>query len=142
MTSRQQRRAQARQQARGLRGEILRAQLPREPGCGANARRLLETHLAQHPAPILRDAKTVVSELVNNAFICGQGAFQLRLVHRRNRLRIEVIDEGNGADVHITEPGVHGGRGLRMVDQLARRWGSHQGTTHVWADLRDLPPAL
>jgi hypothetical protein len=129
--------AQAR--TRELRGELLRVPLPREPSCGAHARGLLQTHLAHHHAAALQDAKTVLSELVNNAFIHGQGAIQLRLSHRQNRLRIEVIDEGAGAEICITDSGLHGGNGLRIVDQLARRWGAREGATHVWADL-PLPP--
>ena len=133
--------ARARERARELRGELLRVALAREPSCGASARRLLEAHLAQHPAGMLLDAKTVVSELVNNAFIHGRGAIELRVSHRLNRLRIEVIDEGAGAKVRITDRGVEGGQGLRVVDELAWRWGAREGTTHVWADLPPRPPA-
>lgn len=82
----------------------------------------------------------VLSELVNNAFVHGQGAIRLRVSHRHDRLRIEVIDEGSGAAIHIADHAPDGGSGLRIVDQLARRWGAYEGTTHVWADL-PLPPA-
>lgn len=132
--------ARAQERARELRGTVLRVPLAREPGCGARARQLLAVHLAQHPAPMLEDAKTVVSELVNNAFIHGRGAIELRLSHRQNRLRIEVIDEGTGAEIRVAGRRVEGGHGLRIIDQLARRWGVGEGTTHVWADLPLLPP--
>ena len=133
--------ARAREQAGELRGELLRVPLPRHPSSGARARRLLETHLAQYPPLTLQDAKTVLSELVNNALIHGQGAIQVRLSHRHNRLRIEVIDEGTGAEIRITNRGLDGGNGLRITDQLALRWGAHEGTTHVWADLQLTPAA-
>jgi hypothetical protein len=111
--------ARAREQARELRGELLRVPLLRDPSCGASARRLLETHLAQHPRPTLQDAKTVLSELVNNAVVHGQGAIQLRLSHCRDWLRIEVTDEGTGAEIRIRDGGPKGGMGLGIVDQLA-----------------------
>lgn len=133
--------ARARERARDARGELLRVSLAREPSCGASARRLLEAHVAQHPARLLQDAKTVVSELVNNAFLHGRGAIELRLSQRHNRLRIEVIDERAGAEIRVTDRRREGGQGLRIVDQLARRWGAYEGTTHVWADLPLPPPA-
>jgi anti-sigma regulatory factor (Ser/Thr protein kinase) len=118
-----------------LHREIVCVQLPRDPTCAATARRLLESHFARYPASALADAKTVASELVNNAFIHGEGAIQLRLAHRENRLRIEVIDDGSGADIGIRNPGARGGQGLRLVDRLARGWGVREGTTHAWAEL-------
>ncbi len=44
----------ARGRARELRGELLRVPPAGEPSCGASARRLLEAHLAQHPARTLQ----------------------------------------------------------------------------------------
>lgn len=126
----------ARERARELRGEILRVQLPRARSCAVRARRLLEMHLPDELAAMLPDAKLVASELVTNAFLHGEGAIELRLLRRDKRLRVEVIDGGTGAEIRIADRAADGGRGLLIVDQLARRWGAYEGTTHVWADLR------
>jgi two-component sensor histidine kinase len=67
----------------------------------------------------------------------GRGEIRLTLQSRLGRLRVGVVDEGNGAAVKIRErtPDSVGGFGLKLVDQLASAWGAHDGTTHVWADL-------
>lgn len=111
--------------------------LPRSPEAGAVARGLISRHFA----PLLRGesllhAKLVASELVNNAYQHGRGQIRLEVRRRGDRLRIEVVDEGRGASVRITDrPSLLGGRGLRLVDTLTLSWGVNRGTTHVWADL-------
>lgn len=123
------------------------SELPRDPSCGRVARRLLEAHLGEDVDPaVLADAKTVVSELVNNAFLHGQGKIMLRVQLLDDRVRLEVVDEGQGASVSVREDGVSGaGRGLGIVQSLACEWGVFEGTTHVWAEIdteddeRDLP---
>ena len=67
------------QDARRVRGELVRVKLRREPTCAAIARRLAETHLSSADAEELADVKTVLSELVSNAFVHGEGAIELRL---------------------------------------------------------------
>lgn len=111
--------------------------LPRTPEAGAIARGLISRELApQLEAPALLSAKLVASELVNNAYQHGRGEIRLEVQRLGDRLRIEVIDEGEGASVMINEqPGERGGRGLRLVDSVALQWGAYEGTTHVWVDL-------
>lgn len=66
----------------------------------------------------------------------GRGEIRLTLQSRLGRLRVGVLDEGEGAPVKIREraPDRVGGFGLKLVDQLASAWGAYEGTTHVWAD--------
>jgi hypothetical protein len=45
---------------------------------------------------------------------------------------VEVADEGHGAVAITAAPGVSGGWGLRVVDDLADAWGSHEGSTRAW----------
>jgi hypothetical protein len=48
-----------------------------------------------------------------------------------------VVDQGHGAGLVAAaapDDDRPGGRGLRIVDQLAR-WGVHDGSTHVWFEL-------
>lgn len=115
----------------------IRVALPRTPEAGAIARGLISRELApQLEAPALLSAKLVASELVNNAYQHGRGEIRLEVQRLGDRLRIEVIDEGEGASVMINEqPGERGGRGLRLVDSVALQWGAYEGTTHVWVDL-------
>lgn len=81
-------------------------------------------------------ARLVVSELVTNAYLHGEGRIELRAALEDGRLRVEVVDEGTGNVPEIREAADEsGGFGLRLVDQLSSRWGAFEGTTHVWADL-------
>jgi hypothetical protein len=128
-------------QARKLRGEVFCVPLPRGLGSGAHARRLLERHLVEEPGATVEDAKLIASELINNAVVHGAGSIRPRLSRPPGRLRIEVIDDGENATVRMLEPGGDGGgRGFRIVNGLAHRWGARDGTTHVWAELR-CPPS-
>jgi hypothetical protein len=120
--------------SRYLRGELVRARIPRDPACGAIARGLIEEHLGTASAKELADAKTVASELVNNAFLHGKGTIELRITNRRACARIAVIDEGEGAAVRAGHS--DGCHGLDIVDALSVAWGVAKGSTHVWAELR------
>lgn len=93
---------------------------------------------------MLGDAKLVATELANNAVIHGEGRITLRAQVAGDAIRVEVIDEGSGnapAIRHEVRADGPGGRGLRIVDALAVRWGVFEGTTHVWADVALAPPA-
>ena len=119
--------------------QVFRQSLPRDPSCGRIARRLLEAHLGERFDGELDDAKTVASELVNNAYIHGEGPIELRVCAQDARLRIEVIDSGNNSALvamHLESCGTHG---LGIVYRLAQRSGTREGTTHVWAEL-PIPP--
>jgi anti-sigma regulatory factor (Ser/Thr protein kinase) len=127
--------------------QTIRATLPREPSCGSIARRLLQERLGGRLHPIvLGDAQTVTSELVNNAYVHGTGAIKLQMELADGRLRIEVVDEGQGAAIEVREQSIHGGgHGLQIVQSLSSAWGAFEGTTHVWAELetvRDDPADL
>ena len=90
--------------------------------------------LHQH---VLDDLYLVVSELVTNAVMHGQGAIRLRLQVDAGDLRGEVIDDGGGFEheLRAAGPSATSGRGLLIVDRLTNRWGVHEGTTHVWFEM-------
>jgi anti-sigma regulatory factor (Ser/Thr protein kinase) len=117
--------------------EPLEVDLPRAPTCAATARRWIERTLSTRLGPqAMGDLKLLVTELVDNAYKHGRGQIRLRIVPLADRIRIEVIDEGQGAAIKIRENGPErGGWGLRLVDGLALAWGAYEGTTHVWVDL-------
>jgi len=134
-----QRATRVRADAKHLRGELFHVELPRAPAAGGVARRLLDVHLGTELAEELADAKTVVSELVNNAVLHGRGAIRLRVSRRRGRIRIDVADEGNDATIRAgNAETLHG---LGIVDALSLAWGAHAGSTHVWAELAISAPA-
>jgi anti-sigma regulatory factor (Ser/Thr protein kinase) len=117
--------------------DLIRAELPRMPECGAIARRLLREHAGELlTGQTLDDAQLVATELANNAFRHGQGTIEFTVQMRDEHIRIELIDEGLGAVPQIGPSGsLEGGRGLLIVERVSVRWGSYPNTTHVWAEL-------
>jgi PAS domain S-box-containing protein len=78
----------------------------------------------------------VVSELVTNAIRHAVGPIRLRLIRERS-LICEVLDSGDTAP-HLRHPRTtdEGGRGLLLVSQFARRWGTRfvpEGKV-IWAE--------
>jgi anti-sigma regulatory factor (Ser/Thr protein kinase) len=119
-------------------GLTLAVELARDPSCSLAARTWLEDELGDRlSAEALTSARLVVTELVTNAFRHGRGAIELRAELTAERLRLHVVDEGEGAVPQIREEGggPDGGWGLQIVEALTTRWGAFEGTTHVWADL-------
>jgi anti-sigma regulatory factor (Ser/Thr protein kinase) len=85
------------------------------------------------------DVQLVVSELVTNATLHGAPPVAVELAWDAERIRIAVSDGDLGA-VAVTPPphrGIHGGRGLAIVERLAERWGVERipGGKMVWAEL-------
>ena len=93
--------------------------------------------------PLLDDMVTVVSETVANAVThtaSGREGGRVTVVVsvRGGVFRVEVADGGaGGARPHVKEEvGAETGRGLRIVDALAARWGFRADghRTVVWAE--------
>jgi len=121
--------------------ELLRLRLRCDASAPARARDALAR---LSPISRVRDeAVLVVSELATNAVLhsgCQPGEeFEVVAELMPACLRIVVTDPGHSGDTpRRRDPplGSAGGLGLRVVDKLARRWGSEQrGTTRVWAEL-------
>lgn len=95
-------------------------------------------------AGVVDDAELLVSELVTNALRHGRGAIELRAALDDDRLFVEVIDEGSGFERTLRRSDFDhvGGWGLEIVEELASRWGVHEGTTHVWFELERPGPRL
>ncbi len=80
--------------------------------------------------------RLMVSELVTNAVkYGGDGPVRLDVSAHGKRLRAEVIDQGSGFVAKSRERGQEGGFGLPLVEHLADRWGTFEGSTHVWFEL-------
>lgn len=120
-------------------------ELPRGPGAPSTARRSLARWYGGRLGDgELAEAQLLVSELVSNAVVHGAGRIQLRADMDEDRVMIEVMDEGSGFEhtarrVSFDEVS---GRGLTIVDGVASRWGIHEGTTHVWAEIEREGPRL
>ena len=66
-------------------------------------------------------ASLLVSELVTNSIVHASGAVTLRASWGDDRLHVDVRDQGGGTPT-ARDPETSG-RGLRIVDALATRWG-------------------
>jgi serine/threonine-protein kinase RsbW len=90
---------------------------------------------------IVGDAMLVASELVTNAVVHSgcteEELIDVRIELDRDRLLIAVRDPGtSGGTARVREDATFGGMGLRVVEQLARRWRSERSDGHhVWAEL-------
>jgi anti-sigma regulatory factor (Ser/Thr protein kinase) len=116
--------------------------LPRTLAAGSVARAAVQDRFgADLTSAQLEALELVVSELVTNAVLHGEGEVELRLAVDGQRIRGEVIDQGGGFEREVRDRGPDelGGRGLQIVEALSARWGIHEGTTHVWFELA--PPS-
>jgi anti-sigma regulatory factor (Ser/Thr protein kinase) len=112
--------------------------LPRRRDCAGIARRWVEQNVgAELDRGTLSDLQLLVTELVNNAYLHGEGQITVFIDPVPEAIRVEVVDQGTGAALEICEQKEFGpgGQGLRLVEALSDRWGAFEGTTHVWADL-------
>ncbi|PIM68095.1 PAS sensor protein [Streptomyces sp. JV178] len=111
--------------------------VPADPTFVAQARKLACEQLAAwqlHDLSFVTEL--IVSELVTNAIRYGDAPVQLRLI-RDDTLICEVSDSSSTAP-HMRRARAfdEGGRGLLLVAQLSRRWGSRHTRTGktIWAE--------
>jgi anti-sigma regulatory factor (Ser/Thr protein kinase) len=97
-------------------------------------------------------SETVTSTLDQARFGPGDGTFEIAYAIAGGRLRVEVSDDGGPARMRRRVHDVHAGsgRGLRLVQTLASRWGVREDTRGrtIWFELdlgaaaeRRAPPA-
>ena len=109
------------------------------------ARERLRTSLADRcPESLMEDARVVLSELVANSLRHAKPlddhTIAVAWSMRPDVLRLTVTDGGSPSSVPTPrKPGelATGGRGLKMVQTLAERWGveSEGAGTTVWAEV-------
>ncbi len=84
------------------------------------------------------DLRLLVSELVTNSVkYGGEGPVELHLDARGETIHAEIVDSGGGfepkaRDRELDDPG---GWGLHLVEELTDRWGTYEGSTHVWFEM-------
>jgi len=119
---------------------ILRVDIPRDRRAPSKARAAIDSLTGQVNPAVVPDAKLLVSELITNSVKYGEGGpVTLEVTSEDpNQMRVEVIDDGVGfVPVARTRAATEvGGWGLHLVETLSERWGVHEGSTHVWFELR------
>lgn len=118
-------------------------QLPATVVAPAAARAALDAAVTSPIAErAFETARLLITELVTNsirhAVMPHDSTIRLEIDTDDRLLRVEVHDAGREiTDLRPTERPIGGGYGLRLVDQLADRWGSDQGDqgTCVWFEL-------
>lgn len=109
------------------------------PGLARDAVRTLQPGV---PEDFVDDAALLVSELVSNGVkYGGEGRIMLHLEADADRVRAEIVDQGSGFEPQTRanrkmELADEGGWGLHLVETLADDWGVHEGSTHVWFEIR------
>ncbi|MER6955606.1 MULTISPECIES: ATP-binding protein [unclassified Streptomyces] len=103
----------------------------------AQVRRQLEGWGLADRAELVDTAELLVSELATNALLHCASSFRLTLNAAHGVLRCEVTDSGRRFPQVLQAGGAESGRGMFLVNALARRWSCHQdgaGKT-VWFEL-------
>ncbi|MFI8849157.1 SpoIIE family protein phosphatase [Streptomyces sp. 891-h] len=115
--------------------------LPNDPAIVSKARSMAARQLREWGLEeLLLTTELMVSELVTNAIRHGAGPIRLCLI-RHTVLSCEVTD-GSSTSPRLRHPRTtdEGGRGLFLVAQLSRRWGTRytEAGKIIWAE-QDLP---
>ncbi|PYC77721.1 protein phosphatase [Streptomyces tateyamensis] len=112
-------------------------ELPADPAVVADARaRVAATLAGWGLAELVFTTELIVSELVTNAIRYGAPPLTLRLIHHTS-LSCEVSDASNTSPrLRHARTTDEGGRGLYLVAQLSRRWGTRYTDTGkiIWAE--------
>ncbi|WP_180357606.1 ATP-binding protein [Streptomyces sp. NP160] len=118
-----------------------------EPQEVSSVRRALHDDLLRDPrtSPVADDVAVVTSELVGNAVRHGSpldGGLIVRWRLSGDEVAVEVVDGGGGdgppreVAAHDADPMDTCGRGLHIVEEISRRWGTSvdtAGRRTVWA---------
>ena len=116
--------------------------LPVEVRSAATARDELRKFLVGHRGDVVEDAVLMISELVTNAVRYTVALLRVAASVQDETLRVEVTDDNPVPPGALDPlPFATGGRGLRIVDDLADRWGTialPEGKI-VWFELRLAP---
>ncbi|MFJ9575359.1 SpoIIE family protein phosphatase [Streptomyces sp. NPDC101191] len=118
-------------------GHVATLDLPSDPAAVAGARRFASDTLTSWGLDELSfTTELIVSELVTNAIRYGKSPIRLRMI-LQSTLTCEVFDANHTAP-HLRRARTYdeGGRGLLLVAQFAKRWGtrhSREGKV-IWAE--------
>jgi anti-sigma regulatory factor (Ser/Thr protein kinase) len=112
-----------------------------DPRLGGQVRGWIRSAVSGHGCPVdAADAAVAASELFGNAVMHGPAGGRVLVGYClwRQGARLVVCDGGGAGLPRLVHRGelAEGGRGLRVVDSLAARWGSVRlpGALAVWCD--------
>jgi anti-sigma regulatory factor (Ser/Thr protein kinase) len=123
-----------------MRADVVALDLPMSSAAPALARRAVEALRLDGSAR--ETVRLLASELVTNAVV-HSGAARSAVIRvsaeiAGETLRLSVTDAGSGAGpvAPSERPGMDGGFGLLLLDELAARWGvERRGATTVWCEV-------
>src|SRR5829696_3708302 len=113
-------------------------ELPRTLDAPAQARDALTQLEPSLPEHVLPDMTLLVSELMTNSVkYGGEGPVRLEIASSPERIRTEIVDQGAGFTPKQRDGDLSrvGGWGLHLVEELTDRWGTYEGSTHVWFEI-------
>ena len=117
----------------------LSVELPRSPEAPSLARQALHDLGGSLDPERLPDVRLLISELITNSVkYGGEGPVRLEVSASPERIRAEIIDQGVGFTPETRDAedlDKVGGWGLHLVEHLTNRWGTHEGSTHVWFEM-------
>lgn len=120
-------------------GSESRTSFPCAPASAGKARRFVRAQLAGvGPSDLSDAAELLVSELVSNAILHAGTDLEVVVRVLPDRVSVEVHDLGSGSATRRHYSATSGtGRGLVLVDELAREWGTVVTATgkFVWFEL-------
>jgi anti-sigma regulatory factor (Ser/Thr protein kinase) len=120
-------------------GSESRKSFPCTPASAGKARKFVRSRLAAAGLAELSDvAELLVSELVSNAILHAGTDLEVVVRVMPDRVSVEVHDLGSGSATRRHYSATSGtGRGLVLVDELAREWGTVVTATgkFVWFEL-------
>lgn len=117
-------------------------ELPKNGDAPGLARDFIRGLDGQVPQDLVADATLLVSELVTNGVkYGGEGRIMLHVEAGTDRIRAEIVDQGSGFEPQTRAHrkmalADEGGWGLELVETVADDWGVHEGSTHVWFEIR------
>jgi anti-sigma regulatory factor (Ser/Thr protein kinase) len=116
----------------------LSVELPRTPEAAFLARRALDDLEGSLDPKVMPDVRLLVSELITNSVkYGGEGPVRLEVQASADSLRAEIVDQGVGFTPVTRDDDLEkvGGWGLHLTEQLTSRWGTYEGSTHVWFEI-------
>jgi anti-sigma regulatory factor (Ser/Thr protein kinase) len=116
----------------------LSVELPRTAEAPSLARRALADLDGRIDPSLLPDLRLLVTELITNSVkYGGEGPVTLQVSATDERVRAEIIDQGVGFTPKVRDDDLDrvGGWGLHLTEHLTSRWGTYEGSTHVWFEI-------
>ena len=118
---------------------VLATSLAPTPTAPRLARDELERHLPEALALFRHDVALLTTELVTNAVLHAHSVVDLDLYLYDDGVCVTVVDYGPGTPEIRAPDERGGGYGLRLVDNVATRWGHERVNPRgkrVWFELR------